>query len=312
MIHARRSHISFTRAPVAAPYRRCYKQRMSGANAYDSIQQFREFAASPDNELPVIEGALLIARHEYPDLHTSDYAQLLTQMKAEAKQFLGTAASGHGGLNEMEMLRKLNDLFHGRWGFRGNTEDYYDPKNSFLNDVLDRRAGIPITLSLIYIDVARAAGLRLRGIGMPGHFLVGFENRDDLFVDVFDGGTLLTRQDCAVKARSLDPDIEFRPECLVPVGSRDILARMLNNLMGIYLRTSQFRKAFDTVEMIVSLKSDEPHWIRQRGLIHARLRNFGSAVADLERYLVMAPHAQDRRPIEEQLNALRQLRGMVN
>lgn len=285
---------------------------MSASDPFNTIQQFREFAARPEDDLPVIEGALLVARHEYPHLRTSDYVQLLSHMKAEAKKMLGGVPLGDSAVNDLEMLRKLNELFHSRWGYRGNTEDYYDPKNSFLNDVLDRRVGIPITLSMIYIEVARAVGLRLRGIGMPGHFLVGFENRDDLFVDVFDGGALLTREDCAGKARSVNPGIDFPPECLVAVGSRDILARMLNNLMGIYLGTSQFRKAFDAVEMIISLKGNEAPWIRQRGLIHVRLRNFGSAVADLERYLAIDPGAEDRRPVEEQLAVLRQLRAMVN
>lgn len=260
----------------------------------------------------MIEGALLIAQHEYPKLNPLQYVQILDEMKATANETVNGGVAGGSKLTEVEQVERLREVFHTRWGFRSNSDNYYDPKNSLLNDVLDRRTGIPITLSIVYIEIARAAGLPLCGIGMPGHFIVGFESRDDLFIDVFDRSMLLTREDCAARARIVNPEIDFRPECLARVGTRDILARILNNLMGIYLNAAEFQKALEAVERIVSLKGPEPHWIRQRGLIHARLRNLSRAVADLDNYLVRAPDAQDRRGIEEQLHVLRQLRAMIN
>ncbi len=257
--------------------------------------------------MDVLEGALLIAQAEYPGLDRDECRRRIDEMSWEARELL---ARSRGALPEE--LAELSRLFSARWGFRGNREDYYDPRNSFLNDVLERRTGIPITLSLVYIEVGRRAGLDLVGVGMPGHFLVGCRARPDLYVDAYAGGALLTRVDCISRLRELRPDVAFRPEFLAPVGPRLILIRMLNNLQEIYLHGERYRKALVMLDMIFSLDSKEPEWLRRRALVHYRLKNYLLAIADLEDYLSRAEDAPDREQLVQQLAALHHLRGRVN
>ena len=272
-----------------------------------ALELFGAATRVPDQQIDLVEGALLIAQAEYPDLDRAAYPQRLEELGREARQFCGDRAGQTG-----ERLARLSRLFSERWGFRGNRDDYYDPRNSFLNDVLDRRTGIPITLSLVYIEVGRRAGLDLVGVGMPGHFLVGCADRSDLYVDAFSEGALLTRADCAARLRELQPNAVFRPELLIPVGPRLILTRMLNNLLEIYLRTERFPKALTAVEMVLCLQPGEPEWLRRRAVIHYQLKNYSRAIADLENYLERVPDAADRDAVVRQLTALQQLRSMIN
>lgn len=269
-----------------------------------ALEEFRALAGAPEAAIDLVEGALLVAQLEYPELDRSAYRRQLDVMRAEAAEFRRG--------DTLDRITGLNQLLFERWGFRGNREDYYDPRNSCLNDVLDRRLGIPITLSLVYIEVARGVALPLVGIGMPGHFLVGMADRSDLYLDAFNGGTLLTRADCAARLRELNPGLAFRPEFLDPAGPRQILTRMLNNLLGIYAGASLYAKALGALEMIQCLEPDAPEWLRQRGLVQAQLKNYSRAIADLDRYLALVPDASDRESLSRQLSLLHQLRNMVN
>jgi len=269
-----------------------------------ALDELRALAGAPGTHIDPVEGALLVAQLEYPDLDRPVYRRQLETMRGEAAEFRRG--------DTLDRITGLNQLFFERWGFRGNREDYYDPRNSCLNDVLDRRMGIPITLSLVYIEVARGAALPLVGIGMPGHFLVGMADRSDLYLDAFNGGTLLTRADCAARLRELNPELAFRPGFLDPTGPRQILTRMLNNLLGIYAGASLYAKALGALEMIQCLEPDAPEWLRQRGLVQAQLKNYSRAIADLERYLALVPDASDRESLDHQLSLLHQLRSMVN
>ena len=289
---------------IAGCARRCYNRLMQPRPQADVLELFRAFAELPEEAMDAVEGALLIAQAEYPALERSFYRRQLFELAREAHE----TCSG----DLPARLEKLSRLFSGRWGFRGNHEDYYDPRNSFLNDVLDRRTGIPITLSLVYIEAGRGAGLELVGVGMPGHFLVGVAGRNDLYVDAFSGGALLTRADCAAQLRELHPDIAFQPGFLAPVSPRQILVRMLNNLLEIYLQMDRFAKALAPLEMILLLEPGQPHWLRRRALVHYHLKNYSRAIADLEAYLAQAPDALDRAELERHLLALRQLRSIVN
>ncbi len=265
---------------------------------------FRAAVSVADEQIDLVEGALLIAQGEYLDLDRMAYRRRLEEMGREAQAVCAGPTT--------ERLEQLGRLLFGRWGFHGNRDDYYDPHNSFLNDVLDRRTGIPITLSLVYIEVGRHAGLELVGIGMPGHFLVGCADRGDLYVDAFSEGVLLARADCAARLRGLRPDLVFRPEFLAPVGPRHILTRMLNNLLDIYLQTERYPKALRVLEMTLCLQPDEPEWLRRRALVHYHLKNYSRAIADLERYLERAPDVADRDQLAQQLAVLHHLRSMVN
>ena len=280
------------------------------------LELFRTAASLPDEQIDLVEGALLIAQGEYATLDRAVYRLRVEEMSREAREVCsnrtGVGAGVQTGIPTGQRLAQLSQLFSARWGFHGNLEDYYDPRNSFLNDVLDRRTGIPITLSLVYIEVGRRAGMSLVGVGMPGHFLVGSANRSDIYVDAFSGGALLTREDCAARLRQLQPGVVFRPEFLDPVGPRQILTRMLSNLLDIYLRTERFPKALSALEMILCLQPDEPGWLRRRALVHYQLKNYSRSIADLEQYIERAPEDADREDAVKQLKLLHHLRGMVN
>ncbi len=268
------------------------------------LELFRAAVDPAEEQIDLVEGALLIAQGEYPHLDCAAYRRCLEEMGHEARGVCTGSTAGR--------LAQLSRLFAGRWRFHGNRDDYYDPRNSFLNDVLDRRTGIPVTLSLVYIEIGRRAGLPLVGIGMPGHFLVGCADRTDLCVDAFSQGALLTREECAARLRELQPEAVFRPEFLEPTDPRVILTRLLNNLLGIFLQTGSFPKALLALEMIFCLQPGEPEWLRRRALVQCHLKNYARAIADLERYLERAPGATDHEEVVQQLAVLHRLRGMIN
>jgi regulator of sirC expression with transglutaminase-like and TPR domain len=181
------------------------------------------------------EGAFLVARFGYPDLDVSRYERLLDEMAGELSAHLEGKRSG------LAILRAFADFLFDELGFTGNSLDYYDPDNSYINRVLDRRAGIPITLSLIYLFLARRVGLAMEGIGLPGHFVVRLPGPDsELYVDAFDSGRVLSRSECArfVVSAGYEP----RPEYFAPSSPRDILARMLRNLIHVYREGNDKRR----------------------------------------------------------------------
>src|SRR5437899_3280203 len=187
-------------------------------------------AARPEHDVDLAEASLLIAGEEYPDLDPVRYLARLDE--------LGSALRHEaGGARGEDAVAALNRLLFQVEGFRGNTEDYYDPRNSFLNDVLDRRTGIPITLSLIYMEVGKRLGLSLEGVGMPGHFLVKcLPEGLEIFIDPFHQGEILLEEGCKKRLMEIyGNDFQFKRSFLDSVGKRQILSRMLTNLKGIYL-----------------------------------------------------------------------------
>ena len=271
------------------------------------LDRFRTALGCAKEQVSLAECALLIAESEYPGLDRAGYRERLNELGREADSYCAKA-----GATELDRLAELSRLFHARWGFRGNLENYYDPRNSFLNDVLDRRTGIPITLAVVYMEVGRRAGLHLTGVGMPGHFLLGCSSRSDIYVDAFSGGALLTRAECAARLRELQPDLTFRPEFLDPVGPREILARMLRNLLGIYLNGHSWAKALKTILWIQEVDVDSALLWRERGALHLRLKQPVQAAAAWEEYLRRSPEANDAEEVREAIRGLAQLRHRLN
>ncbi len=257
-------------------------------------------------EPDVFEGAMRIARVEYPGLDPQPYRERLEEFARDAR-----AAGSKGG----SAVARLNDFFFGALGFRGNDDDYYDPRNSYLNDVIDRRTGIPITLSTVYCEVGRRLGLPVHGVGFPGHFLVkcGLPG-SEVIVDCFHGRTL-TREDC----RDLLDSIQSGPE-RVPLADsmfdaaspREILSRMLNNLRRIHAGRKEYARAVRWIDMDLELNPDNPHGYRERGLLRLQMEQFGRALEDLERYARMAPGAADLPRLQEQVQLLRKLISHLN
>lgn len=240
------------------------------------LSEFTSATEMPDEELDVARIALLIASVEYPNLNIDDELCVLDSLAAGASRWL---------TQDVEALQAVNVL--SRWlfddlGFSGNQEDYYDPKNSYLNDLLDRRLGIPLSLSLVYIEVGRRAGVPLVGIGMPGHFLVRHRDEEGLYVDPFHKGILLSVEECRQRFHKMtNNSVPWESGHLAPIRNRDFVARMLRNLKTIYVRKEDFTRVLSVMNMLVALLPDVAEERRDRGLIHHRLGNDREALEDL-------------------------------
>ena len=273
-----------------------------------SRKTFEQLVTLPDSAIPLAEAALLMACEEYPQLEVSPYLDQLDHMADMAQENLRVDDS------PIQTVEKINTLLFETLGFRGNTDDYYDPRNSFFNDVLDRRVGIPITLSTVYLEVARRLKFPIVGVGMPGHFIVKFADRDDeFFLDPFNRGEILTREDCQLKLHEMYGDsLEFHDRLLGRVTNRQILARMLNNLKLIYLKAQAFDKGLAIVDMMLVTNPDDCEQFRDRGLLRLQLRQFEPARKDLTQYLTNCPAAHDREEIESHLKELKRIQAMMN
>jgi len=238
------------------------------------------------NGFDLAEVALLIAAEEYPDLDPDTYLGRLDDLAAEAPAAL------HQSLPARQKAELLVSFLAESRGFRGNQEDYYDRRNSFLNDVLDRRTGIPITLTLVYMEVARRLGLRLAGVGFPGHFLAKLDDGNDVIIDPF-FARVLDPNGCAELLRSVAGEsAQLEPSHLRSATAEQIVIRMLNNLKQIHLRARELGAALACSERILLVDSGQIHELRDRGLLYLELECFAAAQADLERYLALAPSAE--------------------
>jgi regulator of sirC expression with transglutaminase-like and TPR domain len=263
---------------------------------------FAQLVRQPEAAINLAEATLLIAKEEYPDLDVASYLTRLDAMSAEVQRLADDS------LDPRRLIAALNEHLFQRLGFRGNAENYYDPKNSFLNEVLDRRTGIPITLSALYLEVGRRIGLPVHGVGMPGHFLVKYMGRDEeIVIDPFNAGGILSDEDCQrILDRIYHGKLCFERAMLSVIGTRQILTRMLNNLKVIYFNNQEYGKALSIVERLLILHPQAASEIRDRGLLSCQLKRYSEASADLERYLRLAPKAEDSEVIREHLRSLRQ------
>jgi regulator of sirC expression with transglutaminase-like and TPR domain len=261
-------------------------------------QHFAALVARP--AVPLAEAALAIAEEEYPGLAVADHLARLDALGADVLRALGERR------DPASTLRALREVLAVRERFRGNAESYYDPRNSFLNEVLERRLGIPITLGVLYIEVAARAGLHLDGVGFPGHFLVKYSGAGtrEIFVDPFHGGEILSADDCLARFRERAPGLTLEARHLAAVGARQILGRMLHNLKKIYVEAGDDVRALWVVDRLLILAPGDLAERRDRGLVEARLGGSGAALADLEAYLAATPDAPDAdevRALAEQL-----------
>ena len=252
------------------------------------LKQFANLAETPDEDIDVARAAFLIAATEYPDLDIDGQVLLLDSLAAGASRRLG------GGQDNLFFLNTLAEYLFDEVGFRGNQEDYYDPDNSYLNQVLSRRLGIPITLALICGEVGKRIGIPLVGIGMPGHFLLRHQDEGDLFLDPFNRGILLSIDECAQRLNdAASGRIAWDPAFLTPVGNRDFVARILRNLKGIYLNAADHHRALGIMDLLVALLPLEGKERRDRGLLHFELDHWEQAKEDLRHYLDAVAPNQD-------------------
>jgi regulator of sirC expression with transglutaminase-like and TPR domain len=277
-----------------------------GSNATASHAFAALVGRTDDERIDLLRAALMIARAEYPELKAEPY---VARIEALARRVIVQVAD-YGDANDT--IAALNRVLFDEEGFRGNRDDYYDSRNSFLNDVIDRKLGIPITLSVVYMEVAKRAGLPLFGVGMPGHFLLKHYDPEgrQVLIDVYSRGAIVSSGECQSKLDEIySGQIELQPEFLVAVSKRQILTRMLNNLKNIYATTRCFRKALPIVDMILAIYPRSPEDVKQRAMLRYTLDDWRGAVDDLDDYLKMSPEASDADEIRETALSIR--RGMA-
>ena len=270
--------------------------------------RFARLAGAGEGAVRLAEAALWVAAEEYPNLDIAAWLRRLDALGECARRRVAPEATAD------EAAAALRSLLAEEHGLRGNAEDYYDPRNSFLNDVLERRLGIPITLSVIYIDVAARAGVSVRGVGLPGHFIVRLTRQGAVrLLDPFHGGEVIGEADCHALVRQMrGPDAPFDEAWLRPVTTPEIVARILANLKAIYARRGDWSPALRTVECLVALRPEAPGEVRDRGTIRGKLGDARAAIRDWERYLRAAPEAADADDVRQRLRALRQSLGVLN
>lgn len=252
---------------------------------------------------------LLVAEIEYPGLDTDLCLQKLDELAGRVRPTAAEAARP----GPLGIISAINRCLFEQEGFCGNTTDYYDPRNSFLNDVLDRRTGIPITLSVVYIEVARRLGFTFEGVGLPGHFLVRSVGPPDVLVDPFYAGRILTEADCQERLREIHgPEMRLEPAFLEPVHYKYIVTRMLNNLRAIYQTTREYRKVIAILDVLLEIYPRSAEEYKQRGVLHHLLKNYSAALADLEKYLEAAADPSDADDIRQNIVALKRLLASLN
>jgi regulator of sirC expression with transglutaminase-like and TPR domain len=272
--------------------------------------RWRRVAAAPDERIDLAEAALLIAADEYPGLDIEENLARFDAMGATLRRRL------RPDIGVTDSLLALNHYLFTELGFAADTDDYYDPRNSFLNEVLARRKGIPITLSVVYMEVGRRIGLVLHGVCFPGHFLVKCPLHGGVAIlDPYAAGASLSLDDLRGRLAALapgQPAPELTADMLAAAGNREILARMLRNLKGIYLRRREFAKALAAADRIVLLLPEAAEEHRDRAAIYAELECFRAALAGFRRYLEMKPGAEDAGAVRQKIAELAPLAARLN
>ena len=248
-------------------------------------------AGEPDADLAA--AALWIAAEEYPDLDHGAYLRYLDGVAATVEERVETASddgAARAALSEEVFVRQ---------GFAGNATEYYDPRNSYLNEVIDRRRGIPITLAVVYLSIGRRLGMPVEGVNAPGHFLV---RHGDRVLDPFASGREVGPGTLLEQLRQMnvpEPEVRVRHLLASPPDTRAILVRMLGNLKANHLQRKDFVRSLAVVDRLVHLEPGNPLWLRDRGALYQRLDCARAAVTDLERYLERAPDDPERDVIRE-------------
>lgn len=270
----------------------------------DLIRRFHALTQGEDEKIELAEAALVIAVAEYPQLTPEPY---LARLDALAER---VQADPHASpfLN----IEALNRVLFEQEKFAGDEEEYDDPRNSFLNDVLERKKGLPILVSLVYTEVARRRGLPVAGVGFPAHFLVKYVAGDrEILIDPFHRGAILAAEDCLeILKTHFGARAELKPEYFLAAGNKQILARMLNNLKGSYFRRSLYAKVLTMIELALALQPNSLPDLRDRGMVYFAMARYADALADLKNYLKLAPSDDSQRTEIQRI--LHRIRALMN
>jgi regulator of sirC expression with transglutaminase-like and TPR domain len=258
---------------------------------------------SSDTKYNLVEKCLKLAQLlEYPELDIQEHVEEINQIAKSLRVKLSDVK------NPTYLISMLNEHIFSTLGFKGDAEDYYNPKNNFLNEVLDKKSGIPITLSIIYVEVARRIGLDLRICGFPSHVVVKYG--EEMVLDPFGGGRLLSVEDLEeILYRNFGEEIEFSPEFLDELPEDKVLVRIIRNLKNSYSQSYAYDKALRCINMILAVEPDSADEIRDKGIIQERLLNYEEALQYLNKYLEIAPEAPD---VDFVLELIRNTREKIN
>jgi len=277
-----------------------------------AAQEWRRIAAMRDEDVSLAEGALWIAAGEYPRLEIGEYLARIDAMALTLRKRL------RADIATAEKLLALNHYLFDELGFSGNGDDFYDPRNSFLNDVLERRLGIPITLAVVYIEIGRRIGIGLHGVSFPGHFLVKCALRDGMVVlDPYARGRSLDVEELQQRLRAAgapaDVDASILGHLLSAAPCKEILGRMLRNLKGIYAEQGDWLRALAACERVIALRPDDAgEEYRDRAGIYLKLECFRAALGDLGTYLRQRPGADDAAQVRARIAELQPLVARMN
>ncbi|MBL0029004.1 MAG: tetratricopeptide repeat protein [Rhodanobacteraceae bacterium] len=279
--------------------------------ALDAQASWQFLRSARDEDIPLLWAALQIARDEYPALDPVAYEAVATAHSQALRARIGNST------DSLDALRALHGLLFEEQGFSGNDQDYYDARNSYLNEVIERRTGNPIALAVLELDLARRVGLPLQGVSFPGHFLIRLPVDNGLLVlDPFNKGRSLDASELRVRAKPHVPgrsvDDEQLGRMLEPAPTRAILTRMLRNLRQCYVEREEFERALRCADRIVWLDDRDPDEIRERGLLYARVGHVQAAREDLRTYLAALPQAEDNERIRQILVELGGRGGRLN
>lgn len=272
----------------------------------DELAAFRDALRGPGPAIDLARAALLIARLEHPGLEPEPWLRKLDDLAGRS--------GAHAASNPSEALARLRGFLFSDEGFRGNAGDYFDPRNSCLNEVLDRRLGIPITLSIVTMEVGRRVGLEIEGVGLPGHFVVRARaGTSVVLLDPFHGGQELTAEGAGdVVAEALGRPVPLTDAHFAPLTKPQIVARMLANLKGIYIQREEWAKALAVIDRLLLLDGGSPAHLRDRGTVLMKLGQFHVGAAEWDRYLSQYPNARDAEKLRGQLRQIRQALASLN
>lgn len=275
----------------------------------ETLDAFRTVTSGPAEEVPLARAALVAARVEYPDLDIDSHERRLQDIAETLDQQLSRSNVRD---NARRTVMTVNQLLYRELGFRGNTEHYEDPRNLYLNYVLSERRGIPVSLAIVYSEVCQRVGLDVKPVGLPGHVICRYrpesaETEDDeLLLDVFAMGRLLTRSDCQALVRNIfGARIAFKDHYLASLQPRQVLQRLLHNLKAGYLQRGEEERAGRIIDLLLVLFPWDLDEIRDRGMLRERLGDSAAALDDLEQYIQYRPGARDFQLVSETVRSLR-------
>lgn len=249
------------------------------------VAEWFSFVKNPNFNL--VEKSLKFAQIlAYPDLNVDEYIQKINRIGMSLKESINDVK------NPTYLISMINEHLFENLGFGGDDEDYYNPKNNFLNEVIDKKSGLPITMSILYVEVAKFVGLDLKIVGFPSHILVKYN--EEMILDPFYDGRLLDIDDLQeILDTNFDGQLEFQPEFLDEIEPEQILVRMTRNLKNSYVQSFVYDKALRCTNMVLSIEPESPEDIRDKGILEERLLNYETALKYLNRYLEINPNAED-------------------